>query len=46
MPALSEIAAYLDLEFRGDPALVLDGIASVEEAGTSQLSFVTKAQYL
>jgi UDP-3-O-[3-hydroxymyristoyl] glucosamine N-acyltransferase len=37
---LKDLAARLGLEFEGDPDLELDGVAAVDEAGPSELTFV------
>jgi UDP-3-O-[3-hydroxymyristoyl] glucosamine N-acyltransferase len=42
---LEDLAARLDLEFRGDAALVLRGLASLDEAGPSQLSFYNNPKF-
>jgi UDP-3-O-[3-hydroxymyristoyl] glucosamine N-acyltransferase len=43
---LEQLAVRLELEFRGDPALVLRGLASLDEAGPDQLSFYNNPRYL
>ena len=42
---LAELAAQLDAELRGDPALVIRGLATLQEAGADQLSFLANPQY-
>ncbi|WP_325437599.1 UDP-3-O-(3-hydroxymyristoyl)glucosamine N-acyltransferase [Pseudomonas nitroreducens] len=42
---LAELAAQLDAELRGDPALVVRGLATLQEAGADQLSFLANPQY-
>ncbi|WP_152225021.1 UDP-3-O-(3-hydroxymyristoyl)glucosamine N-acyltransferase [Pseudomonas sp. SCB32] len=42
---LAELAAQLDAELRGDPALVVRGLATLQEAGEDQLSFLANPQY-
>jgi UDP-3-O-[3-hydroxymyristoyl] glucosamine N-acyltransferase len=42
---LAELAAALGLVFEGDGALVLEGLASLEDAGPSELAFVTGPKY-
>lgn len=44
--SLGDIAQQLDLEWRGDAAYELTGLAPLELAGPSELSFVSKKQYL
>jgi UDP-3-O-[3-hydroxymyristoyl] glucosamine N-acyltransferase len=46
MPTLGEIAGSLGLEFRGEPTLSLTGIAALETAVASDLSFVAQPKYL
>lgn len=43
---LEQLAVRLELEFRGDPALLLRGLASLDEAGPDQLSFYNNPRYL
>jgi len=40
-----ELAAVLKLSLRGDPAISLEGAATLEQAGPAQLSFVASAKY-
>ncbi len=42
---LADLAAALSLEFEGDGSVSLDGVASLEDAGPSELAFVTGARY-
>ncbi|MFJ3053214.1 MULTISPECIES: UDP-3-O-(3-hydroxymyristoyl)glucosamine N-acyltransferase [Pseudomonas nitroreducens/multiresinivorans group] len=42
---LAELAAQLDAELRGDPALVIRGLATLQEAEADQLSFLANPQY-
>ncbi|MDH1052411.1 UDP-3-O-(3-hydroxymyristoyl)glucosamine N-acyltransferase [Pseudomonas sp. GD03903] len=42
---LAELAAQLDAELRGDPAQVISGLATLQDAGTGQLSFLANPQY-
>lgn len=42
---LAELAAQLDAELRGDPAQVIRGLATLQEAGADQLSFLANPQY-
>lgn len=42
---LADLAAQLDAELRGDPALVIRGLATLQEAGADQLSFLANPQY-
>ena len=42
---LAELAAQLDAALRGDPALVIRGLATLQEAGADQLSFLANPQY-
>jgi UDP-3-O-[3-hydroxymyristoyl] glucosamine N-acyltransferase len=40
-----ELAAALNLNLRGDPQIPLEGAATLEQAGPTQLSFVASAKY-
>ncbi len=42
---ISELAEKLGVEFTGDPGLVLDGVAPLDEAGGSDLSFLANPKY-
>lgn len=42
---LGEIAAYLELECTGDPAVEISGIANLQEAQAGQLSFLFDPSY-
>lgn len=42
---LGQLAERLGARLRGDPARVIQGLASLEDAGESQLSFLANAQY-
>lgn len=42
---LEQLAARLELEFRGDARLVLRGLASLDEAGPDQLSFYNNPRF-
>ncbi|MDN6857184.1 UDP-3-O-(3-hydroxymyristoyl)glucosamine N-acyltransferase [Pseudomonas sp. CAN2814] len=42
---LAELAAQLDAELRGDPAQVIRGLATLQEAGADQLTFLANPQY-
>lgn len=42
---LSEIATLLGAELEGDPSLLISGIRGLENAGPSELSFVTDSRY-
>lgn len=42
---LGEIAEHVGATLSGDPETLVDGIASLEDAGPSQLSFLTHARY-
>ncbi len=42
---LAELAEALGIAFEGDPSLVIDGVAGLEGAGPSDLSFVTGERY-
>ncbi|AGI23398.1 UDP-3-O-(3-hydroxymyristoyl)glucosamine N-acyltransferase [Pseudomonas sp. MT3] len=42
---LAELAAQLDAELRGDSAQVIRGLATLQEAGADQLSFLANPQY-
>ncbi|HTX41033.1 MAG TPA: UDP-3-O-(3-hydroxymyristoyl)glucosamine N-acyltransferase [Acidobacteriaceae bacterium] len=41
----AELARVLQAELRGDPQLELTGVAGIEEAGPSQLTFVANPRY-
>ena len=43
--ALSELAARVGAEVAGDGALVVDGVAPLEEAGPAELSFFSNKRY-
>jgi len=43
---LEEVAARLGLELEGDGSLGIEGLASLEDAGPNDLSFVTGPRYL
>jgi len=42
---LGEIAQKLNLELRGDPSVVITGLAGLDEAGPEQLSFLFTTRY-
>lgn len=42
---LAELAAQLQAELRGDPAVVIHGLATLQDAGPEQLSFLANPQY-
>lgn len=42
---LGQLAEELDGSLRGDAALIIDGLATLQEAGPSQLSFLANTQY-
>lgn len=42
---LEQLAQRLGLEFRGDPSLLIGGLASLDEAGPGHLSFYNSPQY-
>lgn len=42
---LGEIAQKLDLELRGDPSIVISGLAGLKDAGSGHLSFLFSPQY-
>ncbi len=42
---LSDLAAQLDLEVEGDPDVMLSGVASLDEAGPGDLTFVRDAAF-
>ena len=42
---LGEIAQKLQLELKGDPSISISGLASLDEAGPEQLSFLFNAKY-
>lgn len=42
---LAELAAQLDAELRGDPALVIRGLSTLQDATADQLSFLANPQY-
>ena len=44
--SLRVLADKLNLELRGDGCIVIDGIATLEEAQTGQLSFLASSNYL
>ena len=46
MATLSDIAELLQVPLRGDGGLRVTGIASLEEAGPTDLSFITSAAFL
>ena len=46
MPTLGELAAFLGVGLRGDPATAVVGIAPLARANASQLSFLANARYL
>jgi UDP-3-O-[3-hydroxymyristoyl] glucosamine N-acyltransferase len=43
---LDELARLLDLRFSGDAALIVRGVASLEEAGSEDLGFMRDARHL
>jgi len=43
--ALADIAARFDLELRGDPRLRIDGVATLANAGPSQIGFLANPRY-
>lgn len=42
---LGAIAAFLGAELKGDPAIVIDGVAPLDKAGPAQLSFYSNPRY-
>ena len=46
MPTLGELASRLELEFLGDSAMPIKGIASLDTAGPGYLSFVSEKKHL
>ena len=46
MPTLGELASRLELEFLGDSAMPIKGIASLDTAGPEHLSFVSEKKHL
>ena len=42
---LGEIAKKLNLELRGDPSIVISGLAGLDDAGPEQLSFLFSSRY-
>jgi len=46
MVTLGDIASALALELRGNPELLIEGIAPLDQASSSQLSFVSQPKYL
>jgi UDP-3-O-[3-hydroxymyristoyl] glucosamine N-acyltransferase len=42
---LQELAARIGAQFTGDPGLVLNAVAKIEEAGPGQLSFLANMKY-
>ena len=44
--SLRKLAELLQLEFRGDGEIEIDGVASLEKAGETDLSFIQHQQYL
>jgi UDP-3-O-[3-hydroxymyristoyl] glucosamine N-acyltransferase len=42
---LDELAEALDLEYEGDPSLEIRGLAGLQDAGASDLTFVTGERY-
>jgi len=46
MPALGELAAALELEFRGDPERQIEALASIDSATQDQLSFISEKKHL
>jgi len=42
---LGGIAGFLNAELKGDPALAVDGVAPLDQAGPSQLSFYANPKY-
>ena len=45
MPTLSELAVLLGGIVEGSPGLKVEGVASLEEAGPGQITFVTDPRY-
>ena len=43
--SLAQLAAQFDLEFRGDGQINLSGLATLQDAGSNQLSFLASANY-
>ena len=43
--SLREIAAYLDLELRGDDSAIINGLATLESAGPGDLAFLSNPKY-
>src|SRR5262245_15532830 len=43
--SLAELAAQLNAELRGDAALVIRGLATLQDAGPDQLTFLANPQY-
>ncbi|CDF82593.1 UDP-3-O-acylglucosamine N-acyltransferase [Pseudomonas knackmussii B13] len=42
---LAELAVQLQAELRGDPSLVITGLATLQDAGPDQLTFLANPQY-
>lgn len=42
---LGELATLLDVELRGDPALVIDGLSTLKNATAGKLSFLSNPRY-
>ncbi len=42
---LGEIASRLGAQLEGDPGVRVDGVAGIESAGSSQISFITNSRY-
>ena len=43
--SLREIAAYLDVELRGDASAIINGLATLESAGPGDLAFLSNPKY-
>lgn len=43
---LSELSARLDVELRGDPTLLIDGLATLKSATAGKLSFLSNPRYV
>lgn len=44
--SLAQLAAQFDLEFRGEGQTNLSGLATLQDAGSNELSFLASANYL
>ncbi len=43
---LGELAALLAVELRGDPSIVIDGLATLKSAGPGKVSFLSNSRYV